>query len=324
MVQGGAELVLLEAPHPWGLWSFVMRNPYLGSGNGYSPSFPVEWEGPRGPQGQDVWMIWAANFAGCGKPLLVPADLCQGAYGMNLRRMHFTLAGTAGLLPSPWHDQNVGFASPGKANFSDGTFTITGNGNLALHNDPFGQYQDHFYHDAFHYVFQHINGYGELTAQLQAWGPGANSQVGSKASTGLMLRESDFVIGQTSGRLRGRRLSLGNTFSEAARYGYLGVFKDGSAFFQWRDAGKVRRAPILPHDCSAGCRLRIVRHNNSVEASISAAHGSWQEVGSRTFSSPISRTVTLGIVATSDSPSTFPHYGSYHGRFDDVRLHSEP
>ena len=139
-----------------------------------------------------------------------------------------------------------------------------------------------------------------------------------------MVRESDFVIGQTSGKLRGRRLSLGDTFGEAARYGYLGVFKDGSGFFQWRDAGTVRRDPILRGACSAGCRLRIVRHNNSVEAFVSAAHGSWQELGSRTFSSPLSRAVTIGIVATSDSPSTFPHYGSYYGRFDDVRLHSEP
>jgi hypothetical protein len=132
MVQGGAELIVLEAPHPWGPWSFVMRSPYLGSGSAYSPSFPVQWEGLRTATGQDLWMIWAANFSGCDKPLLVPSDLCQGVYGMNLRRLHLTVADTAGAIPRPWYDQDVGFASPGSARFQAGAFEVVGNGSLAL------------------------------------------------------------------------------------------------------------------------------------------------------------------------------------------------
>jgi hypothetical protein len=327
MVQGGAELIVLEAPHPWGPWSFVLRSPYVGSGNAYGPSFPVQWEGPRTPTGQDLWMIWAANFSGCGKPMLVPADLCQGVYGMNLRRLHLTLAGTAGAIRRPWFDQDVGFASPGRAKFEAGRFEIIGNGNLALRPDPFGQYKDHLDHDAFHFVFQRVEGNCELEAQLGPLRAGTEEPQGQRArpalpgpeaSAGLMLRESNYVFGQTAGQLRGRQLSPGDTFNETARYGYVEVFKDGNVVFQWRDDGHVSRGRTQSQACPAGCLLKIVRHDNQVSAFLSVSHGPWREVGSHTFSPPLSRAVTAGMLATSDSPSTFPQYATFSGRFDHV------
>lgn len=323
MVQGGAELLVLEAPHPWGPWSFVARNPFLGSGNAYGPSIPVEWQGPRTSAGQDLWMIWAANFAHCGSPLLVPADLCQGVYGMNLRRLHLTLKGGTGAIPRPWYDQDVGFASPGRANFRDRTFEVTGNGNLALRPDAFDQYKDHLDHDAFHYVFQRLEGNGDLVAAVSERrepSPGA----GQEASAGLMVRESSYVIGQTKGQLQGRQLSPGDVFGEAARYGYLGVFQDGSVVFQWRDEGRVSRGPVQSRACSAGCLLKIVRRYNRISAFLSASHGPWREVGGHDFSVAFSRSATFGMAATSDSASTFPQYAIYSGRFEDVRLHAGP
>lgn len=321
MVQGGAELLVFESLHPWGPWSFVARNPFLGSGNAYGPSFPVQWQGPRTPEGQDLWMIWAANFAHCGDPLLVPADLCQGVYGMNLRRLHLTLTGTAGAIPRPWYDQDVGFASPGSASFHDHTFEIAGNGSLALRPDAFDQYKDHLNHDAFHYVFQRLEGNGELAATLSERRDPA-SGVGQEASAGLMVRESDYVIGQTKGQLQGRQLSMGDVFGEAARYGYVGVFQDGSVVFQWRDGGQVSRGQLQSGACAVGCLLRVVRENNRVSAFLSASHGPWREVGSHDFSTPFSHSATFGMVATSDSVSTFPQYARYSGRFEDVRVHA--
>jgi hypothetical protein len=324
MVQGGAELVVLEAPHPWGPWSFVARSPFLGSGNAYGPSLPVQWQGPRTPAGQDVWMIWAANFAHCGDPLLVPTDLCKGVYGMNLRRLHLTLTGTAGAIPRPWYDQDVGFASPGSASFREHTFEFTGNGNLALRPDAFGQYKDHLDHDSFHYVFQRLSGNGELEAYLRYATADTGGENGREASAGLMVRESTYVIGQTKDQLQGRQLSAGDVFGEAARYGYLAVFQDGSVVFQWRDEGLVSRSQLQSRACSAGCSLKVVRMNNRISAFLSVSHGPWREVGSHDFSASFSRSATLGMVAANDSVSTFPQYARYSARFEAVRLHSSP
>jgi len=324
MVQGGSELVVLEAPHPWGPWSFVVRSPYLGSGNAYGPSFPVQWQGPRTPHGQDLWMIWAANFSGCGKPLLVPEDLCQGVYGMNLRRLHLTLAGTPGAIARPWYDQDVGFASPGSGKFRDGAFELGGNGALALRPDPFEQYKDHLSHDSFHFVFQRLDGNGELEAHVTARPGERASGNGQQGSAGLMVRESSYAVGQTGGKLDGSQLSSGDVFSESARYAYVGLLSGGRVVFQWRDVSGVSLGPMPSETCPAGCLLKIVRHGNQVSAFLSVAHDSWRELGSHTFSTPLCRSMTVGMVATSDSPSTFPRYATNSGHFDHVVFHSAP
>jgi hypothetical protein len=49
--------------------------PYFGPSNGYEPALPENWISSGGA---DMWMIWAANFAGCAHSL----D-CSGAYGLN-------------------------------------------------------------------------------------------------------------------------------------------------------------------------------------------------------------------------------------------------
>jgi hypothetical protein len=83
--QNGAELVILEAPHPWGPFSFVAREPEFGPSNGYSAGFPIKWISRNG---RDLWLKWAANFDGCQAHL----D-CSGRYGFNYRRVHLKLAG---------------------------------------------------------------------------------------------------------------------------------------------------------------------------------------------------------------------------------------
>ena len=80
----GAELVMLAAPHPWGPFSFVAREPDFGPSNGYGAGFPVGW---ISRDGRTLWMKWAANFDGCAARL----D-CSGAYGFNYRRLQLTVA----------------------------------------------------------------------------------------------------------------------------------------------------------------------------------------------------------------------------------------
>ena len=82
--RNGAELVILEAPHPWGPFSFVAHEPEFGPSNGYGAGFPIKWISSNG---RDLWMKWAANFAGCA-----PHLNCSGVYGFNYRKLHLTVA----------------------------------------------------------------------------------------------------------------------------------------------------------------------------------------------------------------------------------------
>jgi hypothetical protein len=83
--RNGADLVVLEAPHPWGPFSFVAHESYFGPSNGYGAGFPPAWISRNG---RDLWLKWAANFDGCAKGL----D-CSAGYGFNYRRIHLRLAG---------------------------------------------------------------------------------------------------------------------------------------------------------------------------------------------------------------------------------------
>jgi hypothetical protein len=81
---GGAELVILEAPSRAGPYSFVARSREFGPSNGYGAGFPSLW---ISRDGRDLWLKWAANFAGCKRDL----D-CSGKYGFNVARVRLTVA----------------------------------------------------------------------------------------------------------------------------------------------------------------------------------------------------------------------------------------
>jgi hypothetical protein len=85
MWRNGSELVILEAPHPWGPFSFVAHEPEFGPSNGYAAGFPISWISGNG---RDLWMKWTANWDGCAAWLN-----CSGGYGFNYRRLHLKLAG---------------------------------------------------------------------------------------------------------------------------------------------------------------------------------------------------------------------------------------
>jgi len=85
--RAGSELDLLEAPHPWGPFSFVARDIDFGPSNGYAAGFPEKWISDNG---QTLWMKWAANFDGCDGGLN-----CSGAYGFNYERVKLTVPASA-------------------------------------------------------------------------------------------------------------------------------------------------------------------------------------------------------------------------------------
>ena len=83
--RNGSDLVILEAPHPWGPFSFVAHESFFGPANGSGAGFPVAWISRNG---RDLWLKFAANFDGCGAHLN-----CWASYGFNYRRLHLVLAG---------------------------------------------------------------------------------------------------------------------------------------------------------------------------------------------------------------------------------------
>ena len=95
---GGAELVILEAPTPSGPFSFVARSSDFGPSNGYDAGFPSQW---ISRDGRDLWLKWAANFAGCAKGI----D-CSGKYGFNVARLRLTTR--AAHLPAPLRRAHLG------------------------------------------------------------------------------------------------------------------------------------------------------------------------------------------------------------------------
>ncbi len=89
--RGGAELVILESASANGPFSFVARSPDFGPSNGYDAGFPSQW---ISRDGRDLWLKWAANFAGCWHVL----D-CSGKYGFNVARLHLTTASISRPAP---------------------------------------------------------------------------------------------------------------------------------------------------------------------------------------------------------------------------------
>ena len=83
----------------------------------------------------------------------------------------------SGSLPSPWLDQNignVGLAGSASADAS-GTFTVTGAGGGAIYSNP----------DNFHYVYQPLNGDGQIIARVNTL-----QNVNANAEAGVMIRNT--------------------------------------------------------------------------------------------------------------------------------------
>ena len=83
--RNGSELVIMEAPNPWGPFSFVAHESFFGPSNGYGAGFPLAW---ISRSGRDLWLKFAANFDGCA-----PRLNCWAGYGFNYRRLHLLLVG---------------------------------------------------------------------------------------------------------------------------------------------------------------------------------------------------------------------------------------
>ena len=278
---GGAELVILDAPNPWGPFSFVAREKYFGPGNGYSPSFPVKWISGGG---RDLWLLWSANFnhpadgpngqGPCTDE--VPADLCGGTYGMNLRQLHLTLSGDPGALPAGWQQQDIGgVRAPGSGSYANGVYTIAGNG---------GDIYDYNSHDSnpfdeLHYAETRLTGAGQIVARLTGFtGTGT-----SYASAGVMLRES---------------------VDRDARHGYVAVYDNSSPAAGVKHTGWQQRDLISSYTSGPTMTppiwLKLVRSGDTITGFTSRDGLNWTQTGQHSYAH-LAPTLTAGLAVTSYS-----------------------
>jgi glucose/arabinose dehydrogenase len=204
-------------------------------------------------------------------------NVAAGSYALTAQAVDNSLAVTTSsvvnitvngpsTLPSPWLETDIGNVGlPGSGSFASGVFTVRGSG-----ADIWGNA------DAFHFVYQPLNGNGQLVARVtgvqftDGWAKG-----------GVMIRES-----LTAGsRHASMFLTPGNGLAFQRRTTTGGVSDHTS--------GGAGSAPYW---------VRVVRSGNSFTAYRSTNGSNWVQVGSPvTINMPSN--VFIGLAVTSHSNS---------------------
>jgi hypothetical protein len=185
-------------------------------------------------------------------------------------------AGTAGPLPPPWTDADIGAVGiPGSASFAaaTGTFTIQASGDDIWNTA-----------DGFHFVYQPLNGDGALLARVASVG-----NTDSWAKAGVMIRET--VAANSTQAMMAITPGNGSAFQRRTSTG-------GSST---HTAGPAVTAPYW---------VKIERSGTTFTGSVSADGSSWTVVGSDTIS--MAGTVWIGLAVTAHNngllnTSTFDH-----------------
>jgi len=175
--------------------------------------------------------------------------------------------GGGGDLPSPWETQDIGnVGATGDASYSGNTFTIEGSGADIWNNA-----------DEFRFVYQTLNGDGEITAQVNSL---ENTNTWAKA--GVMIRES---------------LAAGSKHATTI------VRPSQGASFQRRTSTNGSSAHTSLGGPAPPEYVRIVRNGNSFTSYYSGNGSSWTQIGNAVTVS-MSSSVYIGLVVTSHNDGT--------------------
>jgi len=169
--------------------------------------------------------------------------------------------GSGGSVPAPWQQQDVGPVTlAGSASFSQGTFTIKGDG-----ADIWGST------DAFHYVYLTISGNAELVARVTAI---QNTEPWAKA--GLMVRSA--------------------TLDDSPNVFAMETADHGTGF-QWRSTHSGGSSYVPGPFWTAPVWLRLQRQGNVVTGSTSLDGANWTTLGTQTIS--MLDPILIGMAVTS-------------------------
>ncbi|WP_082396047.1 fibronectin type III domain-containing protein [Olleya sp. ITB9] len=163
-------------------------------------------------------------------------------------------------LPAPWENADVGNPTiSGNASYDNGTFTVNGTG-----SDIWGQ------SDQFHYVYQPLNGDGEIIAKIESV-----DNTNNWAKAGVMIRE---------------------TLNQGSKHGMLvASYSEGIAFQRRTATGGV-----TTHTGAAGSAslwLKLVRLGTTITAYQSINGNNWTKVGEDTID--MATNVYIGLATTS-------------------------
>ena len=173
--------------------------------------------------------------------------------------------GTGGTLPSPWIDGDVGSVPiPGSASYSSGTFTITASG-----ADIWGTA------DAFHYVYQPLNGDGSIVARVDTL-----QNTYSWAKSGVMIRE---------------------TLDAGSKHAIMLVSAAKGVAFQWRGTTGGTSQSVAGSLSAPPRWVKLVRSGSTFTGYESADGSTWTQVSSQTIA--MATNVYIGLAVTSHNTS---------------------
>jgi regulation of enolase protein 1 (concanavalin A-like superfamily) len=193
-----------------------------------------------------------------------------GSYTLRLTANDSALLGSADLpvlvggpLPSPWSDQDIGaVGTQGRGSFLTGTFIERGSG-----ADIGGKA------DAFHYIYQPLNGNGTIIARIVTQ---YNSDPSAKA--GVMIRE---------------------TLTAGSKYAAVVITPSNGIIFQRRTAtnGTTANTTATGTQLVAPYWLKLTRTGNSLASYYSSDGLTWTSGGSSSVT--MGNSVFVGLAVTS-------------------------
>jgi PKD repeat protein len=195
-----------------------------------------------------------------------------GSYTLRLTVSDSALSGSADLpvlvggpLPSPWSDQDIGaIGTQGRGSFLTGTFIERGSG-----ADIGGSA------DAFHYIYQPLNGNGTIIARIATQ---RNSDPSAKA--GVMIRE---------------------TLTAGSKYAAVFITPSNQILFQRRIATNHTTAitTATGTDFVVPYWLKLTRTGNTLASFYSSDGVTWTSAGSNSVT--MGASVFIGLAVTSHS-----------------------
>ena len=198
-----------------------------------------------------------------------------GALPIPMAHNQTWVALTAGSLPSPWADQDVGaVGGQGGASSSEySSFLVAGSG-IGIGSNA----------DSFHYVYQPLNGDGQIVVKVAT-----QENTSRSAAAGVMIRE---------------------TTDPSAKHASILITPSNGVFFQRRLAtgGATSQTILAGAGIAAPYWMKLVRSRDTLTGYWSSTGTSWSPLGSDTIS--MDANVLIGVVVSSGastviSTSTF-------------------